>query len=226
MGSDVFGSFLIRGMVRFFATCVWSITIVKSEIMGQKLGVKKVYIIPNGIDFSLFKEFSRIAARSEVGFTTPRIVLWPADPARKVKNIVLARAAMNMLQRKDCELKVIYGISTTLMPIYYNASDIVLVTSEWEGSPNVVKEALACNVPVISTQVGDVARWLSGVEGCSVCKPAPGDIARAIDSTLNLDRRIHGREKIRELDNRIVVRKVFALYEKLIGSGGHKGVFT
>jgi glycosyltransferase involved in cell wall biosynthesis len=226
MGSDIFGSFLIRWMVRFFAICVWPVTIVKSEIMARKLGIKKVYIIPNGIDFSLFKEFPRSGARSEVGFTTPRIVLWPADPARKVKNISLAKAAMNMLQCKDCELKVVYGVSTTLMPMYYNASDVVLVTSEWEGSSNVVKEALACNVPVVSTPVGDVARWLSGVEGCSICKPAPADIARAIDRTLKLDRRTHGREKIGELDNQIVVGKIFSLYMELIESGGHLRVFT
>ena len=55
-----------------------------------------------------------------------------------------------------------------------NAADVLLLTSDAEGSPMVVKEAMACNVPVVSTAVGDVADVIGGTEGCYITQPGPG----------------------------------------------------
>ncbi len=213
MGSDVLGSWWLRSMVRWFAVYRWPRTIVKSEAMAEVLGKESIDVIPNGVDFSIFKPASRNESREIAGFNAPKHVLWPADPERGVKNINLARAAFRVLNRKDVDLSIIYGRPTAEMPVLYNASDVVLITSDWEGSPNVVKEALACNVPVVSTPVGDVEKWLLGVEGCFVCEAEPTAIAAGIKKALDFEGRTNGREKIGELSNESIVKKIELIYK-------------
>ncbi len=222
MGSDVFSSFRIRVLIRFFAAFIWPVTIVKSEEMFRKLAVKKAVVIPNGVDFSLFREFSKDQAREKVGFSTKRHVLWPADPLRAVKNFDLANAAMHILHRNDCELSVLYGKTMEEMPAYYNASDVVLITSRWEGSPNVVKEALACNVPVVSTSVGDVEKWMVGVDGCKICESEPEALARGLEYALGFEGRSNGRFHIQELDNVVILEKILNIYKRSKNAASHQ----
>jgi teichuronic acid biosynthesis glycosyltransferase TuaC len=200
MGSDVFGPKWLLGMVKFFSGFVWPSVIVKSEQMLSRLGAGHAMVIPNGVDLSLFREIPQEEARKKVGFLDREIVLWPANPDREVKNVTLAREAVHLLNDERVELKIVFDVPTERMPWYYNAADVVLLTSKWEGSPNVVKEALACNVPVVSTPVGDVAKWLEGINGCEICQPDPGNMAIALKKTLKRKGRIDGREKIEELD--------------------------
>jgi len=173
---------------------------VKSEQMMNRLGVEHAKVIPNGVDLNLFREISREEARIKMGWSHRKIVLWPANPAREVKNVTLAMESAKLLAGQQVELKVIHGEPTSMMPWFYNAADVVLVTSKWEGSPNVVKEALACNVPVVSTPVGDVAVWLNETEGCEVVPADAKLIADAVSRVLRWSRRINGRKVIQELD--------------------------
>jgi glycosyltransferase involved in cell wall biosynthesis len=216
MGSDVFGAEWIFRLVAFFAKSVWPVTIVKSEAMARKIGGARTLVIPNGVDMDLFREMSKAEARRKCGFSKPRVVLWPADPARKVKNYELAEATMQCLGRDDVGLETVFGVETFKMPDYYNAANAVLVTSRWEGSPNVVKEALACNVPVVSTPVGDVEDRIKDLDNCSVCLPSPKLLAKALEKAIDSDVRPDGRNKIKELDNNIVVRKILTLYSKIV----------
>ncbi|PWE00541.1 glycosyl transferase family 1 [Marinilabilia rubra] len=216
MGSDVFGPRWILTLVKFFTRFFWPVTIVKSWSMAQKIDVPKVLVIPNGVDMELFREIPRKEARQKCGFSKPKVVMWPADPGRKVKNFDLAAAVMKVLNRSDVELKPVYGIDTMLMPYFYNASDVVLLTSLWEGSPNVVKEALACNVPVVSTRVGDVEERINGLKNCSTCDPYPEILAKALQQSLENENKPDGRNRIKELDNNIVVRKLLTLYSQCI----------
>lgn len=216
MGSDLLGSAWISRVVGFFAKRVWPVTIVKSEAMAEKIGSSNTMVIPNGVDMELFREIPRDEARDRCGFSKSKTVLWPADPARKVKNFGLAEATMQYMDREDVELKTVFGEKTILMPYFYNAADVVLVTSLREGSPNVVKEALACNVPVVSTRVGDVEDRINGLESCSVCDDSPKLLAKALDRALQSEARPDGRSSIKELDNNIVLRKILTLYSKSV----------
>jgi teichuronic acid biosynthesis glycosyltransferase TuaC len=212
MGSDVFGPRWLRGLVKFYSEFVWSRVIVKSEQMFNCLGAGHAKVIPNGVDMSLFREIPQKEARSKVGFSDMKIVLWPASPDRDVKNIALAREAIQLLN-DGVELKIIFDVPTEEMPWYYNAADVVLLTSKWEGSPNVVKEALACNVPVVSTDVGDVAEWLDGVNGCELCRPDAATIANALKRVLRREGRVNGREKIENIDIDKVSDRLLDEYE-------------
>lgn len=127
-------------------------------------------VIPFGVDLDRFRPVSRSAARERVGWDTDeRVVLFPYDPSRPEKDYPTARRVVEAAN-VDADLRILTGVPHEDVPLYMNASDAVLVTSEREAGPMVVKEAAACNVPVVSTDVGFVRETLSGVANSRVCE--------------------------------------------------------
>src|SRR5437667_4394544 len=83
----------------------------------------------------------------------------------------------------------------------------------YEGWPNVVKEALACNLPVVSVEVRDVAERLSGVEGCTVCSDSePDRLTAALAAVLQMNKRTEGRTAVRELDETLLAQRMIGIY--------------
>ena len=118
-----------------------------------------------------------------------------------VKRPELARAATEYLERKhgSVQFHILSGVSNQEVPIWLNASDVVLLTSRHEGSPNIIKEALACNLPVVSIDVGDVRERIQGVEGCYLALPDPSDLAAKLHLVHGGRRRVEGRVQMQEL---------------------------
>ena len=112
-----------------------------------------------------------------------RLVLFACNPADERKRFDLARRAVEILNaRLPAKLIVAWGVPHAEIPVYMSACDVFVFTSSQEGSPNVVKEALACDLPVVSVAVGDVRQRLQGVEGCEVCvDEQPETIAAALE---------------------------------------------
>jgi teichuronic acid biosynthesis glycosyltransferase TuaC len=90
------------------------------------------------------------------------------------------------------------------------------LTSLHEGSPNIIKEAMACNCPIVSTDVGDVRDVVSGTEGCYVTTYDPEDIAEKLKSALQFNKRTAGREKIQHLDSNIIAHKIISIYKTIL----------
>ena len=114
-----------------------------------------------------------------------------------------------------------YDASYELITYYMNAADVLLLTSLWEGSPNVIKEAMACNCPIVSTDVGDV-RWVFGeTEGCYLTSFDPEDVADKIKLALVFaeeKNRTNGRKRIIEfgLDTETIANKIIDVYKKVV----------
>ena len=103
--------------------------------------------------------------------------------------------------------------------------DALLFVSMYEGSPNVVKEALACNLPVVSVVVGDVAERLRGVTGCVVCDTSdPDQLASALADVLRRGQRTDGRATVRELDEEVLAQKMIEIYR--LAMTGHSSAGT
>ena len=86
-----------------------------------------------------------------------------------------------------------------------------------EGSTNVVKEALACNLPVVSVPVGDVPERLTGVAGCEVCyDETPESIAAALERVLRRGGRVDGVRAVSNLDERLLTERVIAVYRSVV----------
>jgi teichuronic acid biosynthesis glycosyltransferase TuaC len=104
------------------------------------------------------------------------------------------------------------------VPVWLNASDVVLLTSLHEGSPNIVKEALACNIPVVSVDVGDVRERIQGIEGCYLVDPEPGDLAAKLQMVHAGSRRVVSRIKIQELSLERVALQLKKFYSEVLVS--------
>ena len=126
--------------------------------------------------------------------------------------------ALVEVKRKRNDLQMITGggISPTMMPFYMNASDVVVQTSRFEASPMVIKEALACEVPIVSTDVGDVKDLISKTRGCYLCHGDPKDVAVKIDSALTYGKRTEGRNQIQHLDLKTIAKQVINVYEDIL----------
>lgn len=199
--------------------------IVKSEQMKQVLrGPRdKVHVVPNGVNFTQFRPIDRAEARSMLGWDQDRYyVLFGNNPNITVKNYPLARATIERLHERDIEasLVVANGLSHDTVVQYMNASNALLLSSVAEGSPNVVKEAMACNIPVVSTDVGDVAAVIGGTTGCCVCPSEPDALATGLEAALRHRERTTGRAGIQHLDSAIVAQHIIMIYQKAIGRRG------
>ena len=194
--------------------------IVVSEHMKAFLHpTVRPYVIPTGLDFSVFRPLPRDAARQRLGMTLDkRLVLFIGRPEIPLKRFSLARQAVEILNRRlPAELVVAWGVPYAEMPFYLNACDALVFTSVQEGSPNAVKEALACNLPVVSVPVGDVAARLDGVMGCELCPDdRPETIAAALERVLRQGGRSAGRKAVRSLDERLTTRQVLAVYRSVL----------
>jgi glycosyltransferase involved in cell wall biosynthesis len=123
--------------------------------------------------------------------------------------------------RHRARLIVASGVDPALMPVYMSACDVLLLTSRHEGSPNVVKEALACNLPVVSTDVGDVRERISSVEGCVLCESDdPQVLTAGLSAVLDRSQRVAGRAAVHELNELLLTRKVIEVYERALSRNG------
>ena len=106
----------------------------------------------------------------------------PFNPARSIKRFDLASAAVTKLTAEgvDIELLTVSNIPNAKMPWYYSASDAMILCSDSEGSSTAVKEALACNLPVVGTNVGDVTEITEGIAGVEVVENTQEALAKAL----------------------------------------------
>ncbi|GAC1342367.1 MAG: hypothetical protein NVSMB27_01160 [Ktedonobacteraceae bacterium] len=183
----------------------------------------RIAVIPNGVDFDLFRPIARSEARATLGWKEEGdYVLFANDPQIPVKNYALAQAAIERLRarRIEVELVVANGLPQTTVVQYINASNALILSSLAEGSPNVVKETMACNVPVVATDVGDVAMVIVRTKGCKVCPFDADALAKALEEAIRHTEPTSGRSDIARLDRRIVARQVIEVYERAMRKKG------
>jgi teichuronic acid biosynthesis glycosyltransferase TuaC len=218
MGSDISGIFDEKGKRKFksyFEICLTQIAIlfsnqviVKSKNLYKTIPFKrKVSIIPNGVNFNIFKPNSSPLVKNKV--------LWLADPKKNVKNFKLLEDAIQFLP-KNIEIVCPFPIKHNDFPQFLNNSSVFVLSSFNEGSPNVIKEAMACNIPIVSTDVGDVKSVIGNTEGCFICDFDSRDLALKIHNALNFGKRTDGRNQINHLNSIDIANKLKCIYLKII----------
>jgi teichuronic acid biosynthesis glycosyltransferase TuaC len=194
--------------------------IVVSDRMRQFLPPSiQAPVIPTGIDFDTVPRITTAEARRQLGLPLDeRLVLFVGNPNEPVKRHHLAAEAVALLEHTlKSRLIVGWGMQPSEILLLMTACDVLVVSSIQEGSPGVVKEALACNLPVVSVDVGDVPLRLAGVEGCEVCADdSPATIAAALERVLRRGTRIDGRDRVRDLDERVLASRVIAIYQSIV----------
>ena len=192
--------------VRFFVKHIWKQTIVKSQRTANQLGIEGIHVIPNGVNLDQFKLYDQTEMRWELGFLDDKkYVIWCSNPSRVEKRYELAQKAVEQLYDDSVVLLPVFDHTHDEVVKYMCAADVLLMTSFSEGSPNVIKEAMACNCPIVSTDVGDVKERLKNLEGCYVIDAEPsysdlqpeiGQLVPCLTKALSFGSRTKGRERL------------------------------
>ncbi|QLD88781.1 glycosyltransferase [Natronomonas salina] len=216
-GRDLFGP--ASGVTKVCARLCDEV-IVRSEEMKNELG-RDAHIVERGVDIEKFKPQDQEEAQKEVGWEKDsKHVLFPYSPKREKKNYPLAEDVVHSVDENRDEGVVLHAVHNQpheKIPAYMNAADVLLMTSrpKSEGSPNTVKEALACNLPVVSTPVGDVNELLDGVSNSFVCQ-SEEELSRRTLEILERGERSNGAEKVATLTWDNTSNQLLSIYESAI----------
>jgi glycosyltransferase involved in cell wall biosynthesis len=207
-----------RGLSRFASRRADALICVSDQLrraLARPHDRARAYVIPGGIDTARFTPGDRMTARRRLGLPVDRkIVLFPSTPGERRKRRDLADAAIRDVNAgaADVELLGVSGVPYDAMPDYYRAADCLLLTSDWEGSPTVVKEALCCDVPVVAVDAGDAWQWLRLVSGAQPVARDVAAIAAGLRAVLSGPGRVDGARVRTEVDWRRTARAVIAVY--------------
>ena len=197
----------------------WNIFVSKrSMVLAGVADGKKASLIPCGVALSEDQLLSREDARKALGWKADeKKVLFSGAFDNAVKDPELAKAAIAMLN--GVELVELKGYTRQQVNLLMCAANCLLMTSKTEGSPQVIKEAIACGCPIVSVDVGDVAERTENVEGCFVVNSRePRELADALKKAIAFVGKTHGREKIIEygLTNEQVAQKIIKIYNEIL----------
>lgn len=182
---------------------------------------EEAVVLPLGVDASHFKPMDRAQCRTQLGWALDeRVVLFNANnPA--VKRLDIAEATMEDLRSRGLKVRLEVlrgGVDPDRMPVIMNASDALLLCSDHEGSPTMVKEAMACGLPVVSCDVGDVRERTRGVAPGAITEQDPKALADALAAVLAAGARTNGRELLERngVDARTLDEAVFAYLRSIL----------
>ena len=196
-------------------------TICVAQHIYDKLHIKpKTYMIqPCGIDLKDLPLVDKAKAMKEMGLSSDKInILFGGSFSNARKNAPLAQAAIALLKRDDINLIEMKGFNRHQVALLFNACDMLLLPTKSEGSPQVLKEAMACNCPIIATDVADISYLLQGVTNSYVTSFDPADVAEKIMRVIECGERSNGRDRINELklDNPLVCETILGIYKEVL----------
>lgn len=216
-GSDINLRYLniISSFTRLFSK--WNIFV--SQKMYDKIYIKpsaKYSIIPCGINLNVFYPIDKNMARNELGLSlTGKYILFGAAFNNHIKNYSLAKKAVELVA---VNYEVIELKNKSREEVWYllNACDVLLLTSKSEGSPQVIKEAMACNCPIITTNVGTVKEIIGETRNCYVTDFNAKSIAEKLLAILATGERANGQEYIKKYDNSLIASQIVKVYHTLV----------
>lgn len=216
MGSDVaYSSRFTAFILNLFISSFWTETIVKSNNLLSKFSQKRIHIIPNGVNFDRFRQEDQIESKKILGWRPEKkYILFASNPSRPEKNYDLALEIVGKItdNKIDAEMVPLMNIDRKVIQTYFNAADLLLLTSFSEGSPNVIKEAMACNCPIVATDVGDIKEVIKDTRNCIVSNFNLNEMVNGCIKIMSDSTRSNGRTKIEHLDDKVIAKKLISIY--------------
>lgn len=244
MGDDLYGDADEKGRKKFsdyiyiamniFLQCFVDFIIVKSLNLAKNVFFKKkMQILPNGVNFEHFRPMKKEEALKKLqepgGTDNPsilklvgsdienkKVVLFLGDKSNPRKNFPLLEKALESMDTSRIELIAPFPVKGKEVPLYLNLADVFVMPSFKEGSPNVVKEAMACNCPIVATDVGDAKDVIEGTEGCYVTSLDWVETAEKIKLALAFGRKTNGRDAIKHLEVNVIAKRLIDIYKSVI----------
>lgn len=228
-GSDINKTPHINGYIRdFFERLLSQLSALKakkiicvSEKLKENLWWKKniVDVVPMGVDIKMFRPMSKSKMRKKLKWNTKEnVILFHAGKYPQNKRLDLAEKALAKAKNKipGLRLEILWGDTDYEdIPLLLNASDCLLLTSEAEGSPMMIKEAMACNIPIVSVDVGDVKERLDRVHPTVIVDREADSLASGILEITELNKRSNGRHVIKEFSEENITKRIIDIYHNI-----------
>lgn len=175
----------------------------------------KFFVQPLGVDYDLFVPTDKAASLEKLGIEEHNYALFSKYSGTPIKRRDIAEAIIDKMG-SDYKLLIMCKVKPEMVPVYLNACDFVLLTSDEEGSPNIIREALSLNKRVFSVDVGDVKQQLVGLKNSVIISRNPKEAAKIILQKLAELYTDNTREKLKEkIDFVIIANKLVDIYEGL-----------
>lgn len=231
LGSDLYGSYTKNGRRKLSSKIQTYSSLLTpffvNGIIVMSNGMKdynypffrnKIYVQPEGVSLEKFNDINKIDARTKIKWKLDKFIIIFFFEGQAVKNFNLAKEAFDILKNKinKVEFKIINGISHDELMLVYNAADLLLMTSLHEGSNNSIKEAMACNLPIISVRCGDAEERISDVNNCFICDYSVEDIVKAILQVYQNNKKTNGRDFISSLSLENCAKNTIDIYKNII----------
>lgn len=231
LGSDLMGTYNVAGKSswkgwllqwtsRLAAIRANALVLMSAKMMSRLSPAlyNKTHIIPEGIDANVFTPMPMQDAKRQLGWDEAKQYILFFDNGNRVKNAPFAAQVVHEVQQQfpSVEMLRVQQVPHQQLPLYYNAAHVLLLPSLHEGSNNSLKEALACNCPVVASAVGDAEERLAGVSHSVAIKGfGVQDYVAAIAAILHADERSNGRQFIEPVTHAFIGHQLKNLYTQL-----------
>jgi len=184
-----------------------------------KKPINRFSVIPCGVDLDIFHPIDKSNAIERLKWIKGKQrILFSSSFSNPIKNVGLAKKAFALLGRKDVEFVELKNRTRDEVALMLNACDVLVLTSFSEGSPQIIKEALACNCPIVTTDVGDIKEVIKNAKNSYVTAFDPIEIAAKISLILESNERSNGSEHIGYLSNVNIVKQLIEVYHEVISN--------
>jgi glycosyltransferase involved in cell wall biosynthesis len=219
MGSDVYrrGE---RALARILVKLVDAVIVPGSQ-MRALIDNYPAEVIPYGTDLDIFVPMDKDAMREKYNLPKDKkLVLFPYNPTRVYhKRPDIIEAAVRQID--GAEMTVIYGKPSEVVAEYMNACDVLAMASSYEGSPGTIREALACNTPIVSVDVADVKDYIADLEGCYLCERDPNDMAAKLRLAFADNQKLKaGRQVVMNLGLKECAARTIEVYKRVLQKRG------
>lgn len=232
MGSDLQGIYYkninlptLKGLVNIFLSQIITFKvngiIVKSKRMIRWIPPFlrfKANVIPNGVNLKKFNRIDKIYAREYLKLNdNEKYILFLGDPNDPRKNFSLVKQSLKLLDQEGIIYTLLapYPIDSSKIPYFLASADVLAFPSKLEGSPNVIKEALAMECPIVATDVGDVVERVASIDGCYISKYKSTDFSEKLKIALQFNKRISSEEELKLISEDNIAMKIVEFYQKI-----------
>ena len=214
-------SFLVNLVSSLFSLRAKHVIYVAQHIYDKVVFKRKGRhcVMPCGVDLDECTLTDHALARAELGFVpTKKYVLFGGAFDNLRKNYPLLQDAVHLLDEENIVCLEMKGLSRSEISKILCACDVFALPSKSEGSPQALKEAMACNCPIVATDVADIKYLLGDLPGHYICRFDPNDLAEKLTDAFAFESRTEGRERIKELGltNDKVAEKLMTIYQSVI----------
>ncbi len=226
-GSDI--NIPILRMFSALAMLMSKKVIYVSHALNQKALLKnsnKDHVVPCGLDLSIFKQYNqeelqhlpiRAAPSRDLRLQpSKKHILFSSSFSNPVKNYPLLQSALQLMDASNIVVHELKNKSRLEVAAMMNTVDLCVMTSFSEGSPQFIKEAMACNCPIVSTNVGDVQEVIGKSPGCYVVDFDSAELASAIQRALTYGKRTEVRDRVLKFDNQLIAKQIIEIYKTML----------